>query len=113
VAEILKKKVRGGMAFRYGGEEMAILLPKAPAEGAEAVAERLRKAVEAHKIGGVKVTASFGVAELDGTLRTGDELVEKADQALYKAKEGGRNRVVVAAKTSSLPVETRRWARGA
>src|SRR5262249_13645670 len=62
VAEILKKKVRSGSAYRYGGEEMAVLLPKADLDGAAQVAERLRSAIEAHKIAGVKVTASFGVA---------------------------------------------------
>ena len=113
VAEILKKKVRGGMAFRYGGEEMAVLFPKAAAGEASGAAERLRKAIEAHKIGGVKVTASFGVAQLDGAMRGGDDLVERADQALYRAKEGGRNRVETALPVSPLAVETRRWARGA
>jgi diguanylate cyclase (GGDEF)-like protein len=95
VAEILKKKVRGGMAFRYGGEEMSVLLPKASAAGATEVAERLRKAIEAHKIAGIKVTASFGVAEFDAATMPGWEaLVERADQGLYKAKQAGRNRVV-------------------
>ena len=94
VAEILKKKVRGGMAFRYGGEEMAVLLPKAPVAGAAEVAERLRKAIEGHKIAGIKVTASFGVAEFDASMPGWEALVERADQGLYKAKEGGRNRVV-------------------
>ena len=113
VAEILKKKVRGGMAFRYGGEEMAILMPKAASDEAAGAAERLRKAIEARKIGGVAVTASFGVAQLDGAMRSGDDLVERADQALYRAKEGGRNRVERASRVEAPVVETRRWARGA
>lgn len=96
VAEIVKKKVRGGSAYRYGGEEMAVLLPKADLEGAAQVAERLRAAIEAHKIAGVKVTASFGVAQCEAALSEPPMFVEKADQALYKAKEGGRNRVVTA-----------------
>jgi diguanylate cyclase (GGDEF)-like protein len=97
VAELLMKKVRGGSAYRYGGEEMAVLLPKADLEGAAQVAERLRAAIEAHKIAGVKVTASFGVAQCEPGLADPPALVEKADQALYRAKEGGRNRVVTAA----------------
>ncbi len=113
VAEVLKKKIRGGMAFRYGGEEMAVLLPKAAGSEAAAVAERLRKAIETHKLGGVKVTASFGVAQLDGAMRGGDDLVERADKALYEAKEGGRNRVVTAAPVGPEAVPTRRWTRSA
>ena len=114
VAEILKKKVRGGSAYRYGGEEMAVLLPKADLEGAVQVAERLRAAIEAHKIAGVKVTASFGVAQYEVGLADPPAFVEKADQALYKAKESGRNRVV-AAPRPALPLQqpTRRFTRSA
>jgi diguanylate cyclase (GGDEF)-like protein len=114
VAEILKKKVRGGSAYRYGGEEMAVMLPKAELEGAVAVAERLRAAIEAHKIAGVKVTASFGVAQFEIGLADPPAFVEKADQALYKAKESGRNRVVAAPKpTPSMHQATRRFTRSA
>ena len=113
VAEILRKRVRGGMAFRYGGEEMSVLLPKAGTDGAAAVAERLRKAIESAKPGGLRVTASFGVAELGGD-DTWEGLVERADQALYQAKQGGRNRVMFApppAPPAQHP--TRRWTRSA
>jgi diguanylate cyclase (GGDEF)-like protein len=114
VAEILKKKVRGGSAFRYGGEEMAVLLPKADLDGAAQVAERLRSAIEAHKIAGVKVTASFGVAQCDPDLPDPPAFVERADQALYRAKEGGRNRVVLAPAPSRPSVQpTRRFPRSA
>ena len=115
VAEILKKKVRGGSAYRYGGEEMAVLLPKADLDGAMAVAERLRAGIEAHKIAGVKVTASFGVAQFETRLTDPPAFVEKADLALYKAKESGRNRVVAAPKPE-LPMQqtpTRRFTRSA
>lgn len=114
VAEILKKKVRGGSAYRYGGEEMAVLLPKADLDGACQVAERLRAAIEAHKIAGVKVTASFGVAQYEVGLADPPSFVEKADQALYRAKESGRNRVV-AAPRPALPMQqpTRRFTRSA
>src|SRR4030095_14616263 len=111
---ILKKKVRGGSAYRYGGEEMAVLLPKAELEGAVQVAGRLRAAVERHKIAGVRVPASFGVAQCESGLADPPAFVEKADQALYKAKETGRNRVV-AAPTPPLPMQqsTRRFTRSA
>ena len=102
VAEILKKKVRGGSAYRYGGEEMAVLLPKADLAGAVQVAERLRAGIEAHKIAGVKVTASFGVAQYEPGLADPPAFVELADRALYRAKEGGRNRVE-AASGPALP----------
>jgi diguanylate cyclase (GGDEF)-like protein len=112
VAEILRKRVRGGMAFRYGGEEMAVLLPKSDAAAALQVAERLRSSIDARKVGGVKVTASFGVAELEGSTPGWEALVERADQALYRAKESGRNRVVAAEPSRELP-PTRRVTRSA
>lgn len=86
-------------AFRYGGEEFAILMRSTPAKGALEVSERRRKSVEDVLIqyDGVtlKVTASFGVAEY----RAGDtelSMFERADKALYEAKHSGKNRVVVA-----------------
>ncbi len=94
VAEILRKGVRGGMAFRYGGEEMAILLPKADAARAAQVAERLRASIAARRISGIKVTASFGVTQMGTSMDGCEVLLERADQALYLAKQGGRNRVV-------------------
>jgi diguanylate cyclase (GGDEF)-like protein len=102
VAGVLRRRVRGGSAFRYGGEEMAVLLPKTEMAKAEAVAERLRVAIENLRVGGLTVTASFGVATVAGASANGKALVQGADKALYRAKEGGRNRVV----TSS-----RRWQR--
>jgi len=86
-------------AFRYGGEEFAILMRSTPAKGALEVSERRRKSVEDVLIqyDGVtlKVTASFGVTEY----RAGDtelSMFERADKALYEAKHSGKNRVVVA-----------------
>lgn len=105
VAEILRRNVRGGSAFRYGGEEMAVLLPKADAARAAEVAERLRKTIESRKVGSIKITASFGVAEWEASMPDLNALVEKADAALYQAKQGGRNRVVAA--------PPHRWSRSA
>lgn len=105
VAEVLKKHsrragdARGG-AHRYGGEEMSILLPRTPLDGARIVAEKIRKAVEAKtfRFGGkpVKVTVSVGVAHFMPTMSVPEALVREADKALYAAKTTGRNRVVVA-----------------
>ncbi len=90
--------------YRYGGEEFVIILPGAGKKNAIKVAERLRKVIESYpftyrkeqppiKIG---LTCSFGVATFpeDGTAP--EELIRKVDKALYKAKEGGRNRVEIA-----------------
>lgn len=113
VAEILLRKVRGGSAFRYGGEEMAVLLPKSDVAAAAAVAERLRAAIEARKIAGIKVTASFGVAQLDEPVVDPPSFVERADRALYASKENGRNRVTAAEASRPAPASSRRWTRSA
>jgi diguanylate cyclase (GGDEF)-like protein len=113
VAEVLSKKVRGGSAFRYGGEEMAVLLPKSDLAAAAAVAERLRAAIEARKIAGIRVTASLGVAQLDERVTDPPSFVERADQALYKSKENGRNQVTTAEAARPAPASSRRWTRSA
>ena len=97
VARALEQQIRTGDAvYRYGGEEFLVLLPEQPIDAAALAAERLRAAVEAvglpHPAGGV-VTVSAGVASLADDGCKPDELFELADQALYRAKEGGRNRV--------------------
>jgi diguanylate cyclase (GGDEF)-like protein len=91
------------MAARYGGEELAVLLPETDAAGAQMIAERIRVEIEALAIahtanpGGV-VTVSAGVSALRPTLRDGNPLalVQAADEALYDAKAQGRNRVCLA-----------------
>jgi len=81
---------------RYGGEEFIVMLPNAGLKEALPIAERIRKAVEAHPFshGGreYKVVLSLGVAQLDQLDSAGD-LVKRADEALYEAKRGGKNRV--------------------
>ena len=86
---------------RYGGEEFVVVLPHTDLEEALVVAERLRAAVEVLAIPHEKstvsdvVTASFGVANaLPGASGSGQQLVEQADSALYRAKSEGRNRCV-------------------
>lgn len=104
VASIVSKNTRksGDLAFsayRYGGEEMCIVMPKASLDAAGKVVERIRKTIEARRIkvpGGkvIKITASFGVASISPSVNQPNELVENADKALYHAKESGRNRVI-------------------
>jgi diguanylate cyclase (GGDEF)-like protein len=83
---------------RYGGEEMALILPHTDLEGAYAIAERVRTAVEALRIprndddGVLRITASLGVASTTDGLK--DTLIADADAALYEAKRSGKNRTV-------------------
>jgi diguanylate cyclase (GGDEF)-like protein len=85
---------------RLGGEELAILLFQTDRQGAVEAAERCRKAIEALSVrtaaGDIRVTASFGVAMYTPRSQAAGSLFDRADQALYAAKHGGRNRVVLA-----------------
>ena len=80
---------------RWGGEEFMVVVPETTGAGAEAMAEKLRKAVAAMETGcPASVTASFGVTEM----RQGDSpktFARRVDEAMYQAKEAGRNRVVL------------------
>lgn len=100
-AKIFRFTVRDvDIAARYGGEEFAIILPETDLEEAKAMAEEIRKKVEAHeypsKQGKLKVTISLGVSTFPTHAKEKQALIEAADQALYRAKEGGRNRVETA-----------------
>ena len=88
------------MACRYGGEEFCILLPDCSKSKALVLAEELRKKVEAREIilrrQKTHVTVSIGVAAFPKDASGRDDLILKADEALYQAKETGRNKVCVA-----------------
>jgi diguanylate cyclase (GGDEF)-like protein len=98
LAQILRDGVRSlDICVRYGGEEIAMLLPYTDSEHAVEVAERLRARIAAHPFrhGGaeIPVTASFGVATFPETVKVRDQLFPASDKALYIAKHEGRNRV--------------------
>jgi diguanylate cyclase (GGDEF)-like protein len=108
VARVLRDSSReADVAARYGGEEMALILPHTDLPGAYAIAERVRTAIEALHVprldgnGALRITASLGVASsADGDK---DSLISEADNALYAAKRGGKNRTVTAqAETANV-----------
>lgn len=90
---------------RYGGEEFLVILPEVQLKGAVILAERIREKVEKIETDapGLKITVSGGVAEYIG----GDieELVKKADQLLYKAKESGKELFTVLACFEKPPAD--------
>ncbi|HZS25465.1 MAG TPA: GGDEF domain-containing protein [Gaiellaceae bacterium] len=83
------------LAARYGGEEFALILPGTAAADAAHVAEQIRTSLEQLEPGGVRVTASFGVADVP-TCATAGDLLEAADRRVYEAKRRGKDRVVAA-----------------
>jgi diguanylate cyclase (GGDEF)-like protein/PAS domain S-box-containing protein len=115
IQEVAKKLVTASrtkdVICRYGGEEFCIGLPNADLAQASMVAERIRQAIEGQcgpairEIPGFHVTASLGVATLDDTAGV-VQAIEAADQALYRAKRGGRNRVCRAGESVEQDQET-------
>ena len=102
LAEIFRNFIRKtDLAARYGGEEFAILLPHTEKKFAEKLCDRLRLLVEQtsfneeEKLPGGKLTISCGIAECPLDALTPEDLIEKADQALYQAKGSGKNLVKV------------------
>jgi diguanylate cyclase (GGDEF)-like protein len=104
VADVVGSSVREiDSPARYGGEELAVVLPHIDLDGALTLAERIRGAIAATRVPGpdgtsLSVTVSIGVATLDPEIPSRKELVAAADRALYHAKRGGKNRVERAAE---------------
>jgi len=95
LSQLLRKS---DVVCRYGGEEFVVLLPETTAEQTLLVGEKLRRAVEEWKFPGVPrpVTISAGIATFPDHASTRDEFLKAADEALYAAKQTGRNRVLCA-----------------
>ena len=100
MATLLRRLLRrSDQVARYGGEEFAVLLAQTPLLGGERVAEKIRSEVAAAAwkgsaaAGPERVTISIGVSEFPGAARSTADLVRSADQALYRAKRAGKNRV--------------------
>jgi diguanylate cyclase (GGDEF)-like protein len=104
VADIIRRTIRTvDIPARYGGEEFAVILVGSDAGGAVKMAERLRKSVADTKLfsdrNTFSVTISIGISTYTKDIRGKEVLIERADEALYDAKESGRNRSVLWSET--------------
>jgi diguanylate cyclase (GGDEF)-like protein len=107
-ADAIRQSLRGSdIACRWGGDEFCVLLPQTEVEAARATAERIRKGIEAlsPSLVGIRATASVGIAtyptDFDGNV---EDLVKRADQALYRAKREGKDRVEIYSLKRTDPV---------
>ena len=108
-ARVLQETIRTtDIAGRYGGEEFGIVLVETDADGAMVLTERLRSAIEAmtvvHEDYKIQFTISLGVAQWDSEMVSHEQWIDCADQALYEAKESGRNQVVLFKKSGAGPI---------
>ena len=97
IVQILQEKCRvHDLVARFGGEEFAIILPNTGRAGALVLAERFRRSIQQASWPHRSLTASLGGASLTGEMTDGEILLARADEALYQAKQTGRNRVCFA-----------------
>lgn len=102
IAEIIKLSVKGSdIIARYGGEEFILIFPNTTKENAVSLCETIRKRIQEFRFTNEEsqpngdLTISMGIASYPEDGQTGEELIKKADIALYKAKEAGKNRVMI------------------
>jgi diguanylate cyclase (GGDEF)-like protein len=102
VSALLRDTLRStDVVARFGGDEFEVLLPETGGEAGLRVAEKLReKILELPKLGSIQVTGTIGVASFPQHAGDGAQLFLRADEALYEAKESGRNRCILAKKAS-------------
>ena len=95
IAELIRATCREiDFAARYGGEEFTVILPETPLSGAIQVADRIRERIASEKFPGIgNITASIGISNYPVNALSKEDLIRVADQALYVAKNGGRDRV--------------------
>ena len=106
LGKLISQNIRpSDIAARYGGEEFFIIFAATPALGAKVLAERLHQCIASQKLvligkanerPALQVTVSIGLASLDQEINNGEMLIQRADEALYRAKREGRNRVIAA-----------------
>ncbi len=107
-ADVLRESLRAtDVAARWGGEEFLVVLPETDLAGASLWAERWREDIERHEFEDpdgkkIKITISVGVASYNDDMDNQDVLIDTADKALYRAKETGRNRVVMQGEPTSV-----------
>ena len=116
LSELLANQIRDSDVFsRYGGDELLILTPSTTTTSATLLAERLRQKVEADQFNlsssdqqppDIQVTVSVGVAGLGPEIDDTDNLIKHADEALYRAKREGRNRVITHSKDTSEAISS-------
>ncbi|WP_203300277.1 GGDEF domain-containing protein [Marinobacter sediminum] len=102
-AAVTKGNLRqSDISGRYGGEEFGIILPETDAEGARIICERIRENIEQSvvetSVAPIQYTISMGIAQLSDAPENYMQWMQLADEALYAAKEGGRNRVMISRK---------------
>ena len=100
LGELISQEIRKiDIACRYGGEEFVILLPETGLDKAKNAAERLREKIMSQKVDyegkPIQVTASFGIVTLSQNMKTVEDRLGVADDAMYRAKEKGRNQVYI------------------
>lgn len=113
VSQVLNKVGSGGRAYRFGGEEFTVVFAGKTPDQVRPVLDDLRKQVEAADLRfnhngeetATKVTVSMGVAHRNAEAKSPEEVIKAADQALYQAKEAGRNRVVVSGDPAEKPIK--------
>lgn len=94
LAELIEEAIRASdVAIRYGGEEFVVMLPYTSKANSVIVSDRIRQRVENHEFSAESLTVSLGIAAYPGDSRDPDDLVQKADSAMYMAKSRGKNQV--------------------